>query len=155
MFELANANFVAKRDAYNRNDTDAHKRFLPIQNLEGAELTPRTENLSETIDLLLEYINGTFREAKVIFKGINSKEAVKSCFGKFQNFDGIWVSNRQGLMEDTAPSSISVLKAVVSEVRYQEQVHGKKITVLFDGGVRRGSDAIKALAYGADFTFIG
>ncbi len=55
---------------------------------------------------------------------------------------GVVVSNHGGRQLDRAPSSISVLPAVVDTV-------GSELEVYFDGGVRRGVDIVSALALGA------
>jgi L-lactate dehydrogenase (cytochrome) len=55
---------------------------------------------------------------------------------------GVVVSNHGGRQLDHAPSSISVLPAVIDAV-------GSELEVYFDGGVRRGVDIVKALALGA------
>lgn len=67
--------------------------------------------------------------------------------------DAIWVSNHGGKIVDTVPSTISTLKAIVKAVRN----HPKKpnAEVYIDGGIRRGTDVLKALAYGANFVFVG
>ena len=62
--------------------------------------------------------------------------------------DGVIVSNHGGRNCDAAPSPIEVLPDIVKAV-------GHKTTVLFDSGVRRGSDVVKALALGAKFVLIG
>jgi len=62
--------------------------------------------------------------------------------------DGLIVSNHGGRQLDGAPASIDALPAVV------EAVAGR-IPVLLDGGVRRGADAVKALALGAKACLIG
>jgi 4-hydroxymandelate oxidase len=61
---------------------------------------------------------------------------------------GVVVSNHGGRQLDTAPAPISVLSEVV------EAVEGGG-AVLMDGGVRRGTDVVKALALGADAVLIG
>ena len=58
------------------------------------------------------------------------------------------VSNHGGNNLDGTPASIRLLPAVVEAV-------GDQIEVLFDGGIRRGSDVVKALALGARATLIG
>jgi (S)-mandelate dehydrogenase len=62
--------------------------------------------------------------------------------------DGIIVSNHGGRNCDAAPSPLEVLPAIVKAV-------GDRTTVLFDSGVRRGSDVVKALALGAKMVLIG
>jgi (S)-mandelate dehydrogenase len=62
--------------------------------------------------------------------------------------DGIMVSNHGGRQLDIAPSPLEVLPAIRDAV-------GDKMTVMFDGGIRRGMDAIVALCMGARFVFVG
>jgi isopentenyl diphosphate isomerase/L-lactate dehydrogenase-like FMN-dependent dehydrogenase len=62
--------------------------------------------------------------------------------------DGIIVSNHGGRNCDAAPAPIEVLPEIVKAV-------GDRTTVLFDSGVRRGSDVVKALALGAKMVLIG
>lgn len=61
---------------------------------------------------------------------------------------GIVVSNHGGRQLDTAPAPLQVLEEVA------EAVAGRG-TVLMDGGVRRGTDVVKAVALGADAVLIG
>jgi len=60
----------------------------------------------------------------------------------------ISVSNHGGNNLDGTPASIRALPAVVDAV-------GDQIEVLLDGGIRRGSDVVKALALGAKAVMIG
>ena len=62
--------------------------------------------------------------------------------------DGLIVSNHGGRQLDAAPAAISALPAVLNAV------HGR-IPVFVDGGFRRGSDVVKALALGAKAVFVG
>ena len=62
--------------------------------------------------------------------------------------DAIQVSNHGGRQADYAPPAIAALPGVVAAV-------GKKAKVFVDGGVRRGGDAIRAKALGADLAFTG
>jgi len=62
--------------------------------------------------------------------------------------DGIVVSNHGGRQLDGAVATLDALPAVASAV-------GKKITVLLDGGVRRGADILKARALGAQAVLTG
>ena len=85
-------------------------------------------------------------KAKVVLKGIMTAEdaarAVKA------GVDGVIVSNHGGRAEESFQSTIGALPEVVKAV-------GGKIPVLVDGGVRRGTDAYKALALGATAVGIG
>lgn len=61
---------------------------------------------------------------------------------------GVVVSNHGGRQLDTSPAPISVLSEVV------EGMAGRG-TILMDGGIRRGTDVIKALALGANGVLVG
>jgi L-lactate dehydrogenase (cytochrome) len=63
-------------------------------------------------------------------------------------FTAISVSNHGGNNLDTTPASIRVLQTVADAV-------GDQIEVLLDGGIRRGSDVVKAIALGARAVMIG
>ncbi|MEM8931594.1 MAG: alpha-hydroxy acid oxidase [Acidobacteriota bacterium] len=60
----------------------------------------------------------------------------------------IVVSNHGGRQLDTAPATIDVLPEIAEAV-------GDRIEVLLDGGVRRGTDVVKALALGARAVAVG
>jgi isopentenyl diphosphate isomerase/L-lactate dehydrogenase-like FMN-dependent dehydrogenase len=62
--------------------------------------------------------------------------------------DGVVVSNHGGRQLDGAPATLRVLPEIVGAV-------GTQLEVLIDGGVRRGSDVIRALALGARAVMIG
>ena len=62
--------------------------------------------------------------------------------------DGIIVSNHGGRQVDGAIAALDALPAIAAAV-------GSRITVLFDSGIRGGSDMLKALALGARAVLIG
>jgi (S)-mandelate dehydrogenase len=62
--------------------------------------------------------------------------------------DGIVVSNHGGRQLDGAVATLDALPDISSAV-------GRKITVLLDGGVRRGADILKARALGAQAVLTG
>src|SRR6516225_6931414 len=61
---------------------------------------------------------------------------------------GVIVSNHGARQLDTAPATISVLPEIIDAV-------GGKVEVYVDGGIRRGTDVLKAIACGARAVFIG
>ncbi len=61
--------------------------------------------------------------------------------------DGVIVSNHGGRQLDGAAAPLRALPAVVAQAG--------AMTVMADGGIRRGTDVLKALALGAQFVFVG
>ncbi|HEX5983959.1 MAG TPA: lactate 2-monooxygenase [Solirubrobacterales bacterium] len=82
----------------------------------------------------------------ILVKGIqhpdDAREAVR------RGLDGIVVSNHGGRQVDGAIPSLDALPAIAEAV-------GGELTVLFDSGVRGGTDVLKALALGADAVCLG
>ena len=83
---------------------------------------------------------------RLIVKGILSP--VDALVARDEGVDGIVVSNHGGRQLDGAASPLRVLPAIVDKV-------GREYPVLMDGGIRRGTDVLKALALGAKFVFVG
>jgi isopentenyl diphosphate isomerase/L-lactate dehydrogenase-like FMN-dependent dehydrogenase len=82
----------------------------------------------------------------ILLKGVLSPDAAQQAVDLGLN--GIIVSNHGGRRLDGMPASIDVLHEVAQAV-------DGKIEILMDGGVRRGGDVMKALAYGAKAVLIG
>jgi 4-hydroxymandelate oxidase len=80
--------------------------------------------------------------AKGILRADDALRAIES------GCDGIWVSNHGGRQLDTAIAAIDALPEIVDAV-------GDRALLVVDGGVRRGVDALKALAMGADLVAVG
>src|SRR4051794_37612540 len=83
---------------------------------------------------------------KLILKGILDVDDAK--IAVTTGADAISVSNHGGRQLDGAPSAISALPRVVDAV-------GSEIEVMFDSGVRTGSDMMRALALGARSCIVG
>jgi L-lactate dehydrogenase (cytochrome)/(S)-mandelate dehydrogenase len=82
----------------------------------------------------------------LILKGILHPDEAKMAMDR--GVDGIIVSNHGGRQLGSAPAPIEALPAIAEEV-------GGRMTVLVDGGLRRGDDVIKAIALGANACLIG
>jgi len=93
------------------------------------------------IDSLRKMVKG-----KLLIKGILDVEDAKLAIE--HGADGITVSNHGGRSMDYGPSSLEVLPEIVAAVN-------GRIPVLFDSGIRRGSDIFKALALGANAVQLG
>ncbi|GCC33195.1 2-Hydroxyacid oxidase 1 isoform X1 [Chiloscyllium punctatum] len=95
----------------------------------------------EDIDWLRE-----LTKLPIVLKGIlradDAREAAK------HGIDGILVSNHGARQLDCVPATIDVLAEITDAV-------GGKVEVFLDGGVRKGSDVLKALALGAKAVFVG
>lgn len=61
---------------------------------------------------------------------------------------GVVVSNHGGRQLDTSPATIDVLPHIADAV-------GDRIELMMDGGVRRGTDVLKAVAFGAKAVLVG
>jgi isopentenyl diphosphate isomerase/L-lactate dehydrogenase-like FMN-dependent dehydrogenase len=84
--------------------------------------------------------------ARLVIKGIESGEDAALCAEN--GADGIIVSNHGGRASDTGRSTVECLPEVLDAV-------GGRVPVLIDGGFRRGTDILKALALGAKAVCIG
>jgi L-lactate dehydrogenase (cytochrome) len=81
----------------------------------------------------------------MLLKGILSRDDAK--LAREHGIDGIIVSNHGGRQLDYAAPPLAVLPEIVEQA--------KDMVVVMDGGIRRGTDVLKALALGARFVFIG
>jgi len=79
-------------------------------------------------------------------KGIVRPDDARRCLDV--GADAVWISNHGGRQLDTAPATIDTLADIVSAVHGQAEI-------ILDGGIRRGTDIIKALALGATAVAIG
>lgn len=86
----------------------------------------------------------------IVIKGIGCVEDAMAAYE--HGADGIVLSNHGGRSQDTAQSSLLTLLEIRT---YAPHIMGKKMQIFVDGGVRRGTDVLKALCLGADAVGIG
>ncbi|MGD9749835.1 MAG: alpha-hydroxy acid oxidase [Acidimicrobiia bacterium] len=116
---------------------------------------------SDTAVNLSQYINSQFEPAlswddiewfrsrwagRIVIKGIQTVADAELAVA--HGVDGIALSNHGGRQLDGAPTPIELVAPVADAV-------GGRTSIFCDGGVRRGSDIVKALALGADACMIG
>ena len=85
-------------------------------------------------------------KGKLVIKGVMSPDdAIKI---KEAGADAIQVSNHGGRQLDSATAAINMLPLIRKSV-------GSNFPLIFDSGIRSGSDIVRALAFGADYAMIG
>jgi len=97
----------------------------------------------------------TLPELKTVRKSISAKMILKGILSRIDaekaidaGADGIMVSNHGGHTIDYLPHPFQVMDDIMKAAR-------GNITVMVDGGFRRGSDVFKGLAFGADLVGLG
>jgi L-lactate dehydrogenase (cytochrome) len=84
-------------------------------------------------------------KGKLVVKGLIAPADAR--IARESGVDGVLVSNHGGRQLDHTVSALRTLPEIAAEAN--------GMTVMLDGGIRRGTDVIKALALGADFVFVG
>ncbi|HUJ01141.1 MAG TPA: alpha-hydroxy acid oxidase [Usitatibacter sp.] len=84
-------------------------------------------------------------KGRLVVKGIVHEEDAR--IARESGVDGVIVSNHGGRQLDATASGLRVLPAIAAAKG--------SMAVMYDGGIRRGTDVLKALALGADFTWVG
>ncbi|MFD1798074.1 alpha-hydroxy acid oxidase [Paracoccus aurantiacus] len=92
----------------------------------------------------IRFIRDIWR-GKLVVKGVMHPDDAK--IAQDAGCDGIIVSNHGGRQLDGTVSPLTVLPEIRAAV--------PDMTVMFDSGIRRGTDVLKACMLGADFTFVG
>ena len=85
-------------------------------------------------------------KGKLIIKGVMSPDDATQ--SKEASADAIQVSNHGGRQLDSATAAINMLPLIRKSV-------GNDFPLIFDSGIRSGSDIVRALAFGADYAMIG
>jgi L-lactate dehydrogenase (cytochrome) len=135
--------------------------FLRNDPITFAVVAERKDLNGETAVTLADYINSQFDPAlswddvawlrdiwdgAILLKGVQSVDDALLAIDA--GVDGIMVSNHGGRQLDGSPPIIELIEPIAQAV-------AGRITVVCDGGIRRGGDVFKALALGADCVSIG
>jgi 4-hydroxymandelate oxidase len=141
------------RNQFKMPDELSVKSLLPAgpqglrHNATGSELAPYIASLLDPALTWkdIEWLAG-ITKLPILVKGIlRSDDALLAVK---QGASGIIVSNHGGRQLDTTAATISVLPRIADAV-------GSAVEIYVDGGVRRGTDVLKAIACGARAVFIG
>jgi 4-hydroxymandelate oxidase len=142
-----------------RREVDVRNQFILPKGMIPANLVSSTDSndsqtspsiLSQQIDPSvtwkdLEWLQ-SLTKLPIVVKGIlRADDARLACD---RGAKGIIVSNHGGRQLDGAISSLEALPEIVTAV-------GERVEVMIDGGVRRGTDILKALALGAKAVLVG
>jgi len=87
-----------------------------------------------------------FTRMKLVIKGLTQPE--DAALAVEHGADGVLVSNHGGRADESGFATIDSLPEVVAAV-------AGRVPVLVDGGIRRGTDVLKALALGASAVLVG
>ncbi len=150
--------------AWGKREVDIHNGFhLPhgmwIRNVDpdGTETLPEGDGSSGLSDYIgtrfhtvlgwddIDWIRNEV-DLPIIIKGVHHPEDVRLAVE--HGVDGVWVSNHGGRQLDTSTATVAALPDCV------EAADGK-LPIVVDGGIRRGTDILKALALGANAVAVG
>ena len=119
-------------------------------NIDGSTAVDLAAFMNEQFDPTLSWEDVEWMrslwEGPVLVKGVQS--VADAVIARDRGLDGIVLSNHGGRQLDSAPSIVELVQPVAEAV-------GGDLDIVCDGGVRRGSDIVKALALGATSCMIG
>ncbi|WP_328613702.1 alpha-hydroxy-acid oxidizing protein [Amycolatopsis sp. NBC_00355] len=145
---------LGRRERDDRNDFHDLPPGLVVENLRNIGENRSGGNASHVREIVMsaglnwEHIAWLRSKTKlpVLIKGVLHPEDAR--LAVHHGVAGIVVSNHGGRQLDTVPATIDVLPEIAAAV-------GGAMPVLLDGGIRRGTDVVKALALGADAVGVG
>lgn len=133
-----------------RNDPITFANVVGRHEDDGSSAVSLAEHVNAQFDAALSWDDvewlASVWDKPIVLKGVqtvaDAKQAVAS------GVAGIKLSNHGGRQLDDAPNVIELVEPVAQEI-------GGQIAIICEGGARRGSDIVKAIALGADAVAIG
>lgn len=133
-----------------RNEPITFANVLGLSDEDGSTAVTLAEHMHRQFDPALSWSDvdwlRSIWDGPIVLKGIQTVADAKQAVA--MGVDGLGLSNHGGRQLDDAPAPIDLVEPVRDEV-------GEAATIICDGGVRRGSDIVKAIALGADAVTIG
>jgi L-lactate dehydrogenase (cytochrome) len=133
-----------------RNDPINFANVVGLSDEDGSSAVTLSEHMARQFDPALSWDDvdwlRTVWDGPIVLKGVQTVADAKQAAA--MGVEGIGLSNHGGRQLDDAPTPIDLVEPVRDEI-------GDAATIICDGGVRRGSDIVKALALGADAVSMG
>jgi L-lactate dehydrogenase (cytochrome) len=133
-----------------RHDPIVFANVVGLDDQDGSDPISLAEHMMRQFDQALSWDDvdwlRSIWDGPLVLKGIQT--VADATHAAEVGVDGVALSNHGGRQLDDAPTPISLVEPVAQAV-------GDRVTVICDGGIRRGSDIAKAIALGADMCSIG
>jgi len=131
----------------------ASKKYLTISDNYDARKYGRRSNFNNVTKKPLlpnwkdiKWLKKKLKKKPLYIKGIMDPNDAEKAFKS--GADGVWVSNHGGRAFESNVASLEVLPAIRKKI-------GKKKLIIFDGGIRSGTDILKAIHLGANIIATG
>ena len=128
-------------DAYGRRERDLAKRYRTTSRQSASGFEHQMRFSWKDIDRIKSYCH-----LPIIIKGIATKE--DALLAVEHGVEVVYVSNHGGRQLDYGLGGLNVLPEISEAI-------GDNAKIIFDGGIMRGTDVLKAIALGADCVGIG
>jgi L-lactate dehydrogenase (cytochrome) len=133
-----------------RNEPITFANVVGLLDDDGSSAVTLSEHMARQFDQALSWDDldwlRSIWDGPIVVKGIQTVADAKLAVDV--GVEGLGISNHGGRQLDDAPAPIHLVEPVRDAV-------GDDATIICDGGIRRGSDIVKALALGADAVSIG
>ncbi|TCD65774.1 hypothetical protein EIP91_002213 [Steccherinum ochraceum] len=165
---LSDPVFMARHNETPISDDDVPAFPYDYQEIDR-KIKAGDEKLAKRMKLGAEWIGestpGVFRDwedlkimrdnwdGPIVLKGIQCAQDAQLAIE--HGMDGIIVSNHGGRQVDGAIPSLYALRQICTDPVIKAAQDSRKLTVLFDSGIRTGSDILKAVAIGAQAVLVG